>query len=106
MGLDPTAVDEKMWDDMKNESEDKELKNDKAKGEKSDDQTAADGEKADQEDMEGLEGEEQVDEEDGEEGEGAERPEAENMDPHTDNQEALDLPDELQLAGEEGAKED
>lgn len=104
--LDPTAVDEKMWDDMKNESEDKELKNDKAKGEKSDDQTAADGEKADQEDMEGLEGEEQVDEEDGEEGEGAERPEAENMDPHTDNQEALDLPDELQLAGEEEAKED
>ncbi|KAK5359025.1 AAA ATPase midasin [Exophiala xenobiotica] len=104
--LDPTAVDEKMWDDMKNESEEKELKNDKAKGEKSDDQTAADGERAEQEEMEGLEGEEQVDEENGDEGEGAERPEAENMDPHTDNQEALDLPEELQLAGEEEVKED
>ncbi|KAJ9639642.1 AAA ATPase midasin [Knufia peltigerae] len=104
--LDPNAVDEKMWDDMKNESEDKEMKNDKAEGKKSDDQTAADGEKGEGEDMEGQEGEEQVDEDDGEEGEGAERPEAENMDPHTDNQDALELPEELQLAGEEEVKDD
>ncbi|KAL6249838.1 AAA ATPase midasin [Rhinocladiella similis] len=104
--LDPDAVDEKMWDDMKNESEDNEMKNDKAEGKKSDDQTAADGEEREGEDMEGQEGEEQRDEEDGDEGEGGERPEAENMDPHTDNQDALELPEELQLAGEDEVKDD
>ncbi|KIW15707.1 hypothetical protein PV08_05757 [Exophiala spinifera] len=104
--LDPTTVDEKMWDDMKNETEDKQMKNDKAEGQKSDDQTAADGKKAEEEDLEGQEGEEQKDQEEGEEGEGAERPEAENMDPHTENQDALELPEELQLAGEEEIKDD
>lgn len=104
--LDPNAVDEKMWDDMKNESEEKEMKNDKAKGKKSDDQTAADGEKADDEEMEGLEGEEQVDEDDGDEEDGGERPEGENMEPHVDNEEALELPEELQLAGDDEIKDD
>ncbi|KAK5030524.1 AAA ATPase midasin [Exophiala sideris] len=104
--LDPNAVDEKMWDDIKNESEEKEMKNDKAKGNKSDDQTAADGEKADDEDMEGLEGEEQVDKEDGDEDEGAERPEGENMEPHVENEGALELPEELQLAGDDDIKDD
>jgi midasin len=106
--LDPTAIDEKMWNDMKNESEkDKELKNDEAKGKKSDDQTEADGEKAEGEDTEGLEGEqEEMDEDNADEGEGAERPEAENMDPHPDDQDALELPEELQLAGQEETQED
>lgn len=106
--LDPTAVDEKMWDDMKDESEqDKEMKNDKVKGNKSEDQTAADGEKAEGEDVEGLDGEEEMEEEDdGDEGEGHERPEAENMDPHLDNEETLELPEELQLTGEDEIKDD
>ncbi|EXJ95383.1 hypothetical protein A1O1_00504 [Capronia coronata CBS 617.96] len=104
--LDPSAVDEKMWDDMKDESkEDKEMKNDKAQGKKSDDQTAAEGHQSEGEDMEGQEGEELNDEE-VEEGEGAERPEAENMDPYLENEKALDLPDELQLNGEDETKDD
>jgi len=106
--LDPTAVDEKMWDDMNNEPEqDKELKNDKAKGHKTEEQTAADGEKADGEDMEGIEGEEEIDEEEeGDDGEGTERPEADNMDPHPESEQALDLPEELDLAGGEETKDE
>lgn len=104
--LDPDVVDEKMWDDMKNESEkDKEMKNDDAKGKRSDDQTAAEGEKNEGEDMEGVEGEE-MPEEDEDEGEGVQQSEAEHMDPHVDEEKALDLPEELQLAGEEEAKDD
>ncbi|EXJ64606.1 hypothetical protein A1O7_00943 [Cladophialophora yegresii CBS 114405] len=103
--LDPDAVDEKMWDDMKNESEkqDKEMKNDKAKGKKSDDNTAADGENADDGD---LEGEQEEVEEGDEEGEGGERPEGEQMDAHVDEEKALDLPEELNLAGEDEMKDD
>lgn len=104
--LDPSAVDEKMWDDMMDESEkDKEMKNDKAQGQKSDDQTAAEGQQSEGEDMEGLDGED-IDEQDAEEGDGAERPEAENMDPHLENEKALDLPEELQLNGEDETKDD
>ncbi|KAL2395412.1 Midasin [Exophiala dermatitidis] len=104
--LDPSAVDEKMWDDMKNESEkDKELKNDKAEGKKSDDQTTADGQQPEGEDMDGLEGDE-VEEEGPDETDGGERPEAENMDPHLDNEKPLELPEELQLNGEDEMKED
>lgn len=106
--LDPSAVDEKMWDDMKNESEqDKELKNDKAKGSKTEDQTAADGEKAEGEDLDGVDGEEEIDEgEEGDDGEGLERPEAENMDPHAEDQQTLDLPEELDFAGGDETKDE
>ncbi|KEF59451.1 uncharacterized protein A1O9_04295 [Exophiala aquamarina CBS 119918] len=106
--LDPSAVDEKMWDDMKKESEqDKELKNDKAKGSKTEDQTATDGEKAEGEDLESADGAEEIDkEEEDDDGEGAERPEAQNMDPHPEDEQALDLPEELDLAGGEETKDD
>ncbi|EXJ89149.1 hypothetical protein A1O3_02213 [Capronia epimyces CBS 606.96] len=104
--LDPSAVDEKMWDDMKDESEkDKEMKNDKAQGKKSDDQAAADGQQPEGEEMDGLP-EDEIEEEGTDEGDGAERPEAENTDPHLDNEKALDLPDELQLNGEDETKDD
>jgi midasin len=103
--LDTDAVDEKMWDDMKNESEkqDKEMKNDKAKGKKSDDDAAADGDNAEGDDMDGEQ--EELDEED-EDGEGGERPEGEQMDAHVDEEKALDLPEELNLAGEDEMKDD
>ncbi|KAJ9609057.1 AAA ATPase midasin [Cladophialophora chaetospira] len=107
--LDPNAVDEKMWDNMKNEAEknDKELKNDNAKGQKSEDQTTADGEKAEGDDMDGLDGKEQEMNDDSEGGdEGAERPEGERMDAHVDEEKALDLPEELNLAGDEEVKDD
>ncbi|KIW72903.1 hypothetical protein PV04_01064 [Phialophora macrospora] len=103
--LDADAVDEKMWDDMKNESEkqDKEMKNDKAKGKKSEDEAAADGNNADGDDMEGEQ--EELNQDD-EEGEGGERPEGEQMDAHVDEEKALDLPEELNLAGEDEMKDD
>ncbi|ETI28556.1 hypothetical protein G647_01006 [Cladophialophora carrionii CBS 160.54] len=103
--LDPDAVDEKMWDDMKNESEkqDKEMKNDKAKGKKLDDNTAADGDTTEDGDLEGEQ--EEANEED-EDGEGGERPEGEQMDAHVDEEKALDLPEELNLAGEYEMKDD
>lgn len=104
--LDPNAVDEKMWDDMKNESEkkDKEMKNDKAKGQKSDDQTAAEGGKAEDEDMDNLDGNDEEMEEDADDG--GERREGEQMDAHVDEEKALELPEELNLAGGEETKDD
>jgi len=103
--LDPSAVDEKMWDDMKNEAEtEKELKDDQAKGKKSEEQTASDGRGPQNEEVDELmeEREEENDTDSSvEEGEGTERPEADNVDPHLQDQKALDLPDELQLNGEE-----
>ena len=106
---DPNAVDEKMWVDMKKESEekDKEMKSDMANGQKSEDQTAADGEKAVGEDMEGLEGEEQETSEGDQDGDdGGERPEGEHLEAHVDEGKALDLPEELDLAGKDGLKDD
>lgn len=106
--LDPSAVDEKMWDDMKKESEkDKELKNDEAKGSKTDDQTAADGEKDDGQDLEGIDGQEEIEEEEEhDDGEGVERPEAENMDPHPEDEKTLDLPEELDFTGGDDTKDE
>ncbi|OAL28055.1 hypothetical protein AYO22_03082 [Fonsecaea multimorphosa] len=106
--LDPNAVDEKLWDDIKNESEkDREMKNDQAKGKKSDEQTAADGNRDEGDDLGDMEEPAEEMNEDGEErDEGGERPEGEQMDEHVEEEKALDLPDELQLAGEDEIKDD
>jgi midasin len=104
--LDPDAVDEKMWDGMKNDSEeqDKEMKSDKPKGQKSEDQTAAEGDTDNMEDLEGGDAEEQVDEDAN--SDGGERAEGEQMDAHVDEEKALELPEELNLAGDEEMKDD
>ncbi|OAG39541.1 hypothetical protein AYO21_06185 [Fonsecaea monophora] len=106
--LDPNAVDEKLWDDLKNESEkEREMKNDKAKGQKSDDQTAGDGNRDEGDDVEDMEGlEEEVDQDGEDQDEGGERPEGQQMDEHVEEEKALDLPEELQLAGDEEIKDD
>ena len=111
--LDPTAVDEKMWDDVKEEAEkekekEKELKGEKGKGERSDDQTAAnEGAKEDGEDDIGeLENGEASDKEINDDDEAAAgKAEAENADPHLQEEKALDLPEEMQLTGEEDGKD-
>ena len=110
--LDPTAVDEKMWDDVKEHTEkekEKELKGEMGKGDESKDETAADmGEKV-EDDVEGAEhengetNEEKVDDDDDT---GVEKAEAENADSHLQEEKALDLPEEMQLTGEEEGKED
>ena len=105
--LDPSAVDEKMWDDVKNEMEqEKDLKSQKARGEKSDDQTAKNGEEEETEDVEGEADEgEANDDEVEDEKDGVGKAEAENADPHVQDEQTLDLPEEMQLNGEDETKE-
>ncbi|KIW88587.1 uncharacterized protein Z519_10633 [Cladophialophora bantiana CBS 173.52] len=106
--LDADVVDEKLWDDIKNESEkDKEMENDKVRGKKSDEQTAGDGNKDEGKEMEEMEGQEEDAPETGEDrDEGGERPEGQQTDADVDEEKALDLPEELQLAGDDEIKND
>lgn len=107
--LDPAAVDEKMWDEAQKEGEkdEKELKGEKQNGEKTQDQTEANGEKAEGENEGEVDDAEGVDEEIEQEDESGEgKAEAENADPHLQDENALELPEELQLNGEEDEKSD
>ena len=100
--LDPSAVDEKLWDGDK-EEEQKEMENDKGKGKsQKDDQAAADN-KGEAEGNEGEEMEEDEGDEDaeGDESEQVAREEAEQTDPHMQEEQTLDLPDEMQLDGDQ-----
>ncbi|RMZ83086.1 hypothetical protein DV738_g1188, partial [Chaetothyriales sp. CBS 135597] len=106
--LDPAAVDEKLWDEAakKSSEEEKELKGEKQQGEKGQDQTERrDGEadSGDEGDMDedGTDHEERVDDESGEG-----KKEAENLDSHVEEENALELPDDMQLDGEEKQVED
>ncbi|ETN39269.1 uncharacterized protein HMPREF1541_05492 [Cyphellophora europaea CBS 101466] len=106
--LDPNTVDEKMWDEAQKEGEkdEKELKGEKQQGEKTQEQTEAGEEREEGENEgevdEGEAGEEL--EEDDQAGEG--KAEAEHADPHLQEEQALELPEELQLTGEEEGKSD
>ncbi|OJJ47113.1 hypothetical protein ASPZODRAFT_65627 [Penicilliopsis zonata CBS 506.65] len=109
--LDPGAVDEKMWDGA-NDDKQKETENEEGKGvSEADDQTAAQEQKKDQEKKEG-DGDEENDEEESEEeapedeGEAVGREEMDVTDPHTKEEETLDLPEEMQLDGDEKEGED
>ncbi|GIC85338.1 uncharacterized protein Aud_001169 [Aspergillus udagawae] len=109
--IDDTAVDEKMWDGDHDEKQ-KETENEQGKGAAgSDEKTAAQEEEKTQEksdkdaEQEGEEEENESDEEAPEdEGEAVGREDMEVTDPHAKEEEALDLPEEMQLDGEE--KED
>ncbi|KAK5102720.1 AAA ATPase midasin [Lithohypha guttulata] len=101
--LDPNAVDEKMWDEMQKqaEQEEKEMKSKEAQGQKTDDQAAGEQDPAEpgaDEDIEAA-GSEQ------EEADGEQKAEGENIDPYLDQDQALDLPEDVQLNGED-QKED
>ena len=109
--LDPTAVDEKMWDEAQKEGEEdeKELKGEKQKGEKTKEQTEAGGEKAEGENEGEVDDAEGVDEgidNDDDENVGEGKAEAEHADPHLQDEQALDLPEELQFNGEDEGKSD
>ncbi|ESZ93228.1 hypothetical protein SBOR_6384 [Sclerotinia borealis F-4128] len=102
--LDPNAVDEKMWDGD-NEQAEKDQEGDDSKGKASKDEQVA-AQENNKEAGEGDEGDEGEEEE--EEMAGAEQSEevqqqddVEKHDPHADEGEALDLPDDMQLDGEE-----
>ncbi|KAL8938859.1 MAG: hypothetical protein Q9216_003662, partial [Gyalolechia sp. 2 TL-2023] len=97
--LDPNAVDEKLWDDEEQHSE-KEKQGSKPKGAgKTDDQPHA---KSDEKnpDEEGVD-DEQLSDAGAEEGEGVAQQEAEMMDPHAQQAENLDLPEEMDFDGPE-----
>lgn len=102
--LDPNAVDEKMWDGD-NEQAEKDQEGDDSKGKASkDEQVAAqENNKEAGEGDEGDEGEEDEEEMAGEEQneEVQQQDDVEKHDPHADEGDALDLPDDMHLDGEE-----
>ncbi|KAL4801476.1 hypothetical protein BDV18DRAFT_74682 [Aspergillus unguis] len=117
--LDASAVDEKMWDGGHDEQQ-KETENEEGKGAaENDQQTAApeqkeqkeqkEGEQGEEGDKEG-EGDEEEDEEDEEapddEGEAVGREDMDVTDPQAQEQETLDLPEEMQLDGDEKGMDD
>ncbi|KAE8349456.1 hypothetical protein BDV28DRAFT_151862 [Aspergillus coremiiformis] len=109
--LEETAVDEKMWDGAHDE-EQKESENQEGKGvSESDEQTAAqerkekEGDKGEGKNDEGEEEEEEEEAPD-DEGEAVGREEMDVTDPHAKEQDALDLPEEMQLDGDEMDKDE
>jgi midasin len=111
--LEETAVDEKMWDGAHDEQQ-KETENQEGKGvTESEEQAAAEerkekeGEKGEGQNDEGQEEEEEEDEEaPDDEGEAVGREEMDVTDPHAKEQEALDLPEEMHLDGDEKDKDE
>ena len=107
--LDPSAVDEKMWEGLDAEK-DKALENKKASGEQSDEQTAKQekqtkGEDEEQdENAEGASEEGSIDSDD--EGEGVGRDEMDQAEANMQEEKPLELPDEMQLNGEEDGEKD
>lgn len=98
--LDPTAVDEKMWDgDGEQADKDQEGDDSKGKQDKNEQVAAQDNDK---QGAEGDEGEEEEDEMAGaEQGEDVKQDEVEKHDPHVQEGDALDLPEDMELDGSE-----
>lgn len=110
--LDPTAVDEKMWDGD-DEKADKDQQGEKAKGQKDDEQTAPDDDAQQNDDTNEAE-QEQADEPQDEAGEEEEdeageededvhaQEELNKQDQNVEEKETLDLPEEMNLDMDEG----
>ncbi|OJJ80494.1 AAA family ATPase midasin [Aspergillus glaucus CBS 516.65] len=113
--LDTDALDEKMWDGERDEQQ-KETETQEGKGAtESEEQTAGEKEQEQKDQEKGeksKEGEEEEEEEDEEEedpddeGEAVGREDMDVTDPHAKEEEALDLPEEMQLDGEEQGDKD
>jgi midasin len=104
--LDPNAVDEKMWDgDGEKAEKDQEGDQEKGKADKNE-QAAADDVQKQGEAEEGDEGEdeEEMGAEQGEEVQ--QQDDVEKHDPHADQGDALDLPDDMELDGDEGEEKE
>ncbi|KAJ9193086.1 hypothetical protein DTO164E3_8051 [Paecilomyces variotii] len=99
--LDPNAVDEKLWDGA-HEEEQKESENQEGKGVTQPDEQTAAQEKDAKEQGEQTEDQSEDDEEAPEdEGEAVGREDMDVTDPHAKEEDALELPEEMQLDGEE-----
>ncbi|KAI0911924.1 hypothetical protein F4823DRAFT_560495 [Ustulina deusta] len=103
--LDPTAVDEKMWDGENEDDAEKDQKGDKPKGKKKDEETAA-GEQSEAQDLEPEEGEQGGDDDDEEAGVEMEEDvqhydEPNQQDQNVQDQETLALPDDMEIDGKD-----
>ncbi|OQD75534.1 hypothetical protein PENDEC_c007G04111 [Penicillium decumbens] len=106
-GLDSGAVDEKLWDGA-NDEQQKETENEEGKGQEEADQQAAAQEqkKEGEEDQKGEEGDEEDEDDEEEEapedeGEAVGREDMDVTDPQAMEEETLDLPEEMQLDGDD-----
>ncbi|KAF2400820.1 midasin [Trichodelitschia bisporula] len=102
--LGPSAVDERLWDE--GGEADKEKEGDQSKGEKEDDQAAAQLQKEQQQAQEAEQDDLEAEEAPPDEPEAVGQQETEKMDPHVDEEEALDLPDDMNLDGGDADKSD
>ncbi|KAL1955870.1 hypothetical protein VTO42DRAFT_8028 [Malbranchea cinnamomea] len=107
-GLDSSAVDEKLWEGKEDQGQ-KDTENNEGKGSSTDDQTAAQEKEADdaQKKAEG-DGDEDNDESEevpDDEGEAVGREDLDVIDPHTNEEQVLDLPEDMELDGDEKGKE-
>jgi midasin len=117
--LDPTAVDEKMWDGGDEEEAEKDQKGDKEQGKKDDDQSAAaEGEEKKEqqkgEDEEGNappdaneeQGDEDAEAEPGQEEEGMPQEELNRQDQNVENNETLALPEDMDIEIDDGEEQE
>jgi len=96
--LDPTAVDEKMWDGDGEQAE-KDQEGDDSKGKQNKDEQVA-AQENDKQGGDGDEGDEEEEMDGAEQGEEIKQDEVEKHDPHAQEGEALDLPDDMELDGD------
>ncbi|KAF8853024.1 midasin [Acephala macrosclerotiorum] len=100
--LDPTAVDEKMWDgDGEQAEKDQEGDDPKGKASKDEQVVAQEGNKEAEMGEDGDEGEEEEEMTGAEQGEEIKQDEVEKHYPHAQEGEALDLPEDMELDGNE-----
>jgi midasin len=97
--LDPSALDEKLWDGPGDAAE-KKKDTQKSTGKKSDEMAAQDELKEDEKQAGGSE---ELDEVGADEGEEITHSDTEELDPHLQEEQCLDLPDELELDGDKGS---
>lgn len=117
--LDPTAVDEKMWDGSGEDEAEKDQLGDQERGKKDDDQSAAaEGKKNEQQkggeedegnappDEAGEQGDEEGEAEIGQEEEGMPQEELNRQDQHVEESETLALPDDMEIEIDDGEESD
>ena len=102
--LDPSAVDEKLWD-TNGEDVEKGKEGDQSKGNKQEEMTAQDGSKDDTQ-AETRREDDEVNETGAEEGEEVAQEEVEKMDPHLREGQNLELPEEMELDGDKKSASD
>jgi midasin len=106
--LDPSAVDEKLWNDLQNQNE-KELDHENDAGQASNEQAAANENQQSKKTEPAVTGEKSLGEDDSsieDEDEGIGRQEQDQLDPHVQEEQTLGLPEEMQLDGENNTKDD